>query len=274
VSDIDRWLHFDGPVPDHLRPLLDALRELPPSTPEEKEGSSGLRGSEGLDAELARQEDPATAGASVTRARAQDERWMSEDGATVRSPNLDERPAAPPPADPPSPPVKPPSPQVDPPRHPEVRLVEDLKITAVLDIPAEFREQMARWPFKPRAPGPELARTMKSPAPNWRQGETAPLGDDSVAKAVAAVLPFVPVGAAPVPFPRLSLEAYASLRAELSQWPERSDEILPRYHVMNEAAQRALEAHWQAEIAASPEAYATFDKLLAEYTAWLRTQRG
>jgi hypothetical protein len=27
------------------------------------------------------------------------------------------------------------------------------------------------------------------------------------------------------------------------------------------------------ELAASPEARATFDKLLAEYTAWLRTRR-
>jgi hypothetical protein len=133
---------------------------------------------------------------------------------------------------------------------------------------------MARWPFKPRAPGPELARTMKTPVLNPKKGETAPLGDDSIAKAVAAVLPFVPVGAAVVPFPQLPLEAYASLRAELSLWPERSAEILPRYYVMNEAAQRALEDHWQKELAASSEARASFDKLLAEYTAWLRTQRG
>ena len=28
------------------------------------------------------------------------------------------------------------------------------------------------------------------------------------------------------------------------------------------------------ELAASPEARATFDKALAEYTAWLRTRRG
>jgi hypothetical protein len=127
----------------------------------------------------------------------------------------------------------------------------------------------------PRAPGPELARTMKVPEPNWRKGKTEPLGDDSIAKAVAA-LPFSrnPVGAAPVPFPRLALEMYASLRAELSLWPERSAEILPRYYVMNEAAQRALEEHWQRELAASPEARATFDKVLAEYTAWLRTRRG
>ena len=69
-------------------------------------------------------------------------------------------------------------------------------------------------------------------------------------------------------------EAYASLRAELSLGPERSAEILPRYPMMNEAACRALNEHWQIELAASPEARATFDKLLADSTAWLRTRRG
>jgi len=43
---------------------------------------------------------------------------------------------------------------------------------------------------------------------------------------------------------------------------------------MNEAAHRALNAHWHTELAASPEACATFDKLLADYIAWLRTERG
>jgi hypothetical protein len=76
-----------------------------------------------------------------------------------------------------------------------------------------------------------------------------------------------------VPFPRLSLKGYASLRAELLVWPERSAEIRRRYHVMNEAARRALEEHWQVELAASPEARATFDKALAGYTAWLRARK-
>ena len=43
---------------------------------------------------------------------------------------------------------------------------------------------------------------------------------------------------------------------------------------MNDAACRALDAHWQIELAASPEARATFDKRLADYTAWLHTQTG
>jgi hypothetical protein len=64
-----------------------------------------------------------------------------------------------------------------------------------------------------------------------------------------------------------------SLRAELALWPSQSGEILRRYHVMNEAAHRALLEHWEAEFDASPEARATFEKDLASYTAWLRAQR-
>jgi hypothetical protein len=117
--------------------------------------------------------------------------------------------------------------------------------------------------------------TMQVPVLNLRQGQTTPMGDDSIEKAVAA-LPFVgkTVGAGLVAFPRLSMEAYASLRAELLVWPERSAEILRRYRVVNEAARRVLDEHWTTELAASPEACATFDKVLAEYTAWLRTRSG
>ena len=257
MNDIEAWLDFDGPMPEPIRALLDALRDPPPETPEDKERSIG-RLCERFDAQLARQGEPSvgqgepSVGTTGAITRAPGDREMGEEGATVRSPNLDERLAAPPPAEPPSLPAEPPSLPVEPPslpadaREPSPPAgrppVEDLKITAVLDIPAEFREQMARWPFKPRAPGAELVWTMQSAVLNLNQGKTAPLGDDSIAKAVAA-LPFAGnrVGAALVPAPRLPWETYASLRAEL---------------------------------AASPEARATFDKALAEYTAWLRTRRG
>jgi hypothetical protein len=268
VSDRDGWIYFDGSEPEPLRSFLDALRELPPSTQEEKERSVG-RLCETLDAELVRRVK-ALAATIATVARAPGDQQVGqvgEDGATVRSPIFD--PAAQPPAEPPSLPVA-----AWEPRPPEVTPAEELKITApALELPAELRGP--RLPFKPRAPGPELARTMQVPVPNWKKGETEPLGDDSVAKAVAA-LPFIgnTVGAGVVPFPRLSLEAYASLRAELLVWPERWAEILPRYHVMNAAARRALDEHWTMELAASPEARATFDRALAEYTAWLRSRRG
>ena len=37
MDDVDRWIYFDGPEPERIRPLLDALRDLPPATPEDKE---------------------------------------------------------------------------------------------------------------------------------------------------------------------------------------------------------------------------------------------
>ena len=89
------------------------------------------------------------------------------------------------------------------------------------------------------------------------------------------MLPFVgaDVGAGVVPFPRLSLEQYASLCAELALWPARSAEILLRYHVTNEAARRALSEHWQAELALGSKAHAMFVKAVAAYAAWLRARR-
>ncbi|MEI5604285.1 hypothetical protein, partial [Streptomyces brasiliscabiei] len=87
------------------------------------------------------------------------------------------------------------------------------------------------------------------------------IADDSIQKAVAA-LPFAgsTAGSAVVSFPQLSLEHYASLQAELSVWPERWAEILPRYHVMNAMVRKALEEHWQTQLAASPETRAIFEK--------------
>jgi len=36
VNDFEAWLQFDGPVPEHIPALLDALRDPPPETPEPK----------------------------------------------------------------------------------------------------------------------------------------------------------------------------------------------------------------------------------------------
>jgi hypothetical protein len=113
-----------------------------------------------------------------------------------------------------------------------------------LDVPAEFREQMARLPFRRRESGTDLTRTMQVPVHNPWKGQTTPDGDDSIAKAVAAAaLPFVPVDAALVRSPPLPLKTYAWLRAELWIWPDRSDEILPRYHVENDARAPVLIDH-------------------------------
>ena len=36
MNDIDRWIYFDGPEPEQIRPLLDALRDLSPATPQDE----------------------------------------------------------------------------------------------------------------------------------------------------------------------------------------------------------------------------------------------
>lgn len=37
MNEIDRWIYFDGPEPEHIRQLFDAIRVVPPVTPEDKE---------------------------------------------------------------------------------------------------------------------------------------------------------------------------------------------------------------------------------------------
>jgi hypothetical protein len=37
MNEVERWIYLDGPEPERIRPLLDALRDLPPATPQDKE---------------------------------------------------------------------------------------------------------------------------------------------------------------------------------------------------------------------------------------------
>ncbi len=258
-------------------------------TPEEQESMTRKlleKLDEKLDAALLQRGEPegATAFAASPIARVdlaglEGEHPEGDSGATVRSPTFDERAAAAPPPEPllASPPPEPDSPPLDARQAGPLkgRLPEELTITMEFTVPAELLAQLGKLPFTPPTPGSELARTLQVPVLDLMKGQTAPLGDDSIQKAVAA-LPFIGerVDAGLVFFPRLSIQQYASLCAELALWPERSGEILRRYHVMNEAAPRALFEHWQAELAASPEARAAFEEHLASYTAWLRAQGG
>jgi hypothetical protein len=297
VNDLDRWIYFDGPEPDRVRPFLDALRDLPPATPQDRERAA-LRFFETLDAALSSREARREAGMEEPPGEEEDrgddavaaplappdaDRRLADDGSTVRSPagssaeSLET-----------SAPLEPS--HAGPPREHDVVVVYDggvvprppvvrpppaaIASTAMaLELPAGVREQMAALPFKPPQPGkPGAARTQQvpvMPAPGF--GETAAPGDDSIAKAVAA-LPFTStVGAGVVPFPRLTLEQYASLHAELAVRPERSGETLLRYHVLHEAARGALDEHWRKQFADHPEARATFEGMLAQFTGWLRT---
>ena len=284
MRDVDSWGISDSSEAELITPLANTAPDLS-CTPEEKEGRA-RRLFEKLDPALSPSGEPMGAAITAASPLAQVEgpRQEGEEGVTVRCPTFDPRAAAaaPPTAEPfvasprtaeplvPSPPVD--AEKAGPPkRHP----LEDLKITMLAQpISAEDRAQAGRLPFKLPKPGSELARTLQSPVHNPLKGQTAGHEDNAIRKALAS-LPFIGavVGDAFVTFPRLTIQQYASLCAELAVWPTRSGEILRQYRVVNETARRALTEHWEAELAKSLKARTTFEEALAVYTAWLRSQR-
>jgi hypothetical protein len=301
MNDADRWIYFDGPEPEHIRPLLDALRDLPPATPEDKERVI-RRFFYKLDATLSRREEPAggeegqrsdAPGALIAPvapvapiapiAPPEAERRWAGGGPTARSPRLADLRDASPKAEPSAPeePFEARGPRAADtgaaPEGPAERATEGAVGTALVpDLPAEFWERLGRLPFRPASPEQATAeRTMKLPVMGRGQGETAPVRADSIAKAVAA-LPFAgnTVGSGIVLIPRLKMQEYASLRAELAVWPEWVREILLRYQVLSEASRRALEEDWAERLLANPGERAAFERAVGEYSAWLRGRRG
>ena len=76
-----------------------------------------------------------------------------------------------------------------------------------------------------------------------------------------------------VGIPRLSLQQYASLCAELSVSPEDAGKILVRYHVGSKAVLAALHAHWETRFVEEGEIRVAFLGMVAEFGGWLRTQK-
>jgi hypothetical protein len=160
-----------------------------------------------------------------------------------------------------------------------VRAPESLRGTAEgLDLPAAVREAMARLPFREPAPASAAAPSSKAgnlktmPVPVMRSdtGRTLPLDDDAIRKAVAAV-PFAGnAGEGMVHVPTLTVQQYVSLRTDLAVRPEQRSETLRRYGVPNEASRRALDEHWQEQIARRPELRAEIEAAAAMYTRWLQ----
>jgi hypothetical protein len=278
-NDVDGWIYFDGPAPELLRPLLGALRDRPPPTPEAKERGA-RQFFEKLDAMLSRRQEaagreegqardaPIAPGAriapSAPSAPPNAERRRAVDAATARSPTFADRSDTSPKAEPSAPEAS------------GARATERVVGTEpVPDLPAAFWEKLGRLPFRPASSVPAVERTMPIPVMGRGQGETAPIREDSIAKAVRA-LPFAgnTVGAAIVLIRPLNLAQYASLRAELAVSPERRGEILPKYHVPNEAARWALDEHWAERLRGNGEEWAAFERAVGAFSAWLRASRG
>lgn len=138
-----------------------------------------------------------------------------------------------------------------------------------LELPSFVRQAAGRLPFG-TTPSPEFLAAASAPKPTESSslGATAPLGDDMFA-AVRATLPFVGASG-PARKPALSLEAYASLCAQLAVSPGSSAEILPRYGVHTDEMKRAVDAEWQARMSSHPATRAEWQRLCAVYESWLR----
>jgi hypothetical protein len=276
MNDVESWIYFEGPEPEPLQSLLDAVRELPPATPEDKErvlrqiferlkaassrgqGAAGGEAGEESGTEGGADAPVAPVAPVVPVATPNAERRGGKDDVTARSVTFDDRhdallfKAA-----------------VAPEARGE-RAKGNAGTAPMPDLPDEMWQKLGRLPFKPAPPGQAPTTTAQEPVAAKGRGETAPIGEKVFAKAVAA-MPFASstVGKAIVPFPELNLLQYASLRAELAMSPERASEILPRYHVPSEAVRRALEEYWAARLAANAEERAAFERAVREFSAYL-----
>ncbi len=255
------WLYFDGPEPEPVRPLLDALRVLPPVTPEVT-----ARMARAFFLMLDAQPSP---GVEAVPDPPREAPPRAARPLVVQEPDDDDpAPVAPVPSPPPEP-VR-----MGVPVPPAPRSLAGTALT--LNLPAAARSPESALPFLPPEKLPsakQSPRTLQVPVMRPRLGGTAPVGDDAIARAVAS-LPFAGVAARPdvVPIPPLTLVQYASLCAELTVWPDRVSEIRTKYHVPTVAAHMALDLHWQEHFARHPEDGRTFQTGCASYAAWLRSQ--
>jgi hypothetical protein len=168
------------------------------------------------------------------------------------------------------------------PLPPVVRAPANLVATAMaFELPTAIRA--GALPFSKHA-APSLAPFSQQPKPppppaegpggTQRLGATMALDNDLHA-IVQAALPFAgaPAPKPPPPaFPRMPLQSYATLHAELAAFPQRAAEIRQKYAIADEAAQAALDQSWQARFDAHPETRAEWQRLAVQHRQWLAGQ--
>jgi hypothetical protein len=235
VNDADHWIYFDGPEPESVRPLLDALREAETPRPTREHKARALADFlDTLDARLG----------GVTESRVVDIA-RGHAPAVVRAPV----------------PLASTSDAIDLPAA--VRM-------AMGKLPFTEVEATPTPTAGPAARRQDLARTKQIPVMRSHLGETLPLDDETLRTAVAAV-PFAGSsgGLGIVPFPGLTVQRYVSLRADLATRPDLARETLRRYGVPSEASHRALDEHWREQLAARPALRAELEAAVTTYTTWL-----
>jgi hypothetical protein len=272
MDDLDRWIYLDGPEPESLRTVLDALRDLPPPTPEDE----------------------------ARMARAYLARLAAKPADIRAEPPAGEEPHgdAPPPA-PPAPAVRPlrvapPDPEDAEPRgiatpapspEPPPVVTAPPPMTPVPAALASTSEVMQLPPLEERGklpfvrpedvpPNKRATRTRQSEVePPSGLGSTAPLDDHSVARAKAA-LPFVPcLGGGELEIGGLTMNQYASFCAERAILPEAEAAVMERYHVRTPEARAALDEQWRKHLALVPSMRAVFQEKLNVFADYLRKRR-
>jgi hypothetical protein len=115
-------------------------------------------------------------------------------------------------------------------------------------------------------------------APHYEVGETLPLGANLLS-AMLPALPFGHVGSAPppvvpkpapAPAPQLTLDAYASLCAELAVFPARTIDILRKYGVLDDTMKRELDQRWRDIFITAPPLRDEWQRKVASFGDWLR----
>lgn len=141
---------------------------------------------------------------------------------------------------------------------------------AVADFPSFLKQAVRALPFAGNSTPASMASASvpqgRAPAP----GETIGLGIDLMAL-VRPSLPFAQPSSGAT-FPRLPIESYASLCAELTVFPARATEILKKYGIKDDQARAALDEDWRARLAQHADTRETWQKLCAQYEAYLRQQ--
>jgi len=152
-------------------------------------------------------------------------------------------------------------------------LEEEHTISVVLPPPSS--RAPVPLPFSSK-PSPEFVASFSAPRKAPAREPSAALDQTAPANAMSPIpvaLPFGGQAAAPAPAsasPRMTLQSYASLCAELSVTPEKSAEILRRYGIQDEAARRTLDQQWRARLQVHAPSQQEWQKLYTTYRDWLR----
>lgn len=154
-------------------------------------------------------------------------------------------------------------------RPPVLRAPSHLAGTMMSPEPLQGAKTPTVLPFS-AAPSPSFVAEMSAPRPDVPEakvgGATLPLGVDLLG-AMRQELPFKKANAAA---PRLTLDTYASLCAELSVFPEHAADILTKYGITDEAGRRTVDREWAERLSAHPTTQAEWQRKVTEFRAWLK----